>query len=554
MLKNIFIPLVLVSLSPAVFAELPITGGQLQQIPSVPAPKNETPEFEINRIITPDILKPDSTRIVVRRLTVSGAKSYSEADLLALTGFTPGETLSLTNLRAMTSKISNFYHHNGYFVALAYLPEQDITNGSVTIAVVEGNYGQVTLKNQTDVSDGLANGLLAGLAHGDQITSAPLEYLLLTLSDLPGVKVNSTLTPGAAAGSSDLLVELIPGKRITGSVDVDNAGNRYTSAERVGATVNFNEPLGLGDVASLRAITTGTGLNYLRGTYQLQMGKARAGLAYSALHYALGEDFESLRASGTAQVASLYGSVPLIRSRHRNLNFSLNLDAKKYQDKFDAIASVSDKTARVLTISLNGDFVERVGRGGSSVYSLALSTGDINLGTPAMRSIDAMTTQTQGHFDKVAFSGLQLQKLTDKLTLFASINGQMTSKNLDVSEKMELGGMYGVRAYPEGEAYADQGHIVTLEARLILPGNSGSMPGQWQLIGFVDTGKVTTSKNPWAGGINSRTLSGAGVGLNWSETNNFMVRAYYAIKLGNEVATSALDASGRFWIQGVKYF
>jgi hemolysin activation/secretion protein len=75
-----------------------------------------------------------------------------------------------------------------------------------------------------------------------------------------------------------------------------------------------------------------------------------------------------------------------------------------------------------------------------------------------------------------------------------------------------------------------------------------------QLIGFVDTGTVKLHKTPWTAGKNTRTLSGAGLGLNWSETNNFMVRTYYAFKLGNEEATSAPDKSGRFWIQVVKYF
>jgi hemolysin activation/secretion protein len=123
-----------------------------------------------------------------------------------------------------------------------------------------------------------------------------------------------------------------------------------------------------------------------------------------------------------------------------------------------------------------------------------------------------------------------------------------------VSEKMELGGMYGVRAYPEGEAYADQGYVASLEARYQLPKFSESLPGQFQLIGFVDVGTVYSNRNPWSVSDNRRTLSGAGVGFNWSDTNNFMVRAYYAVKLGDEVALSAPDRSGRFWIQAVKYF
>jgi hemolysin activation/secretion protein len=129
----------------------------------------------------------------------------------------------------------------------------------------------------------------------------------------------------------------------------------------------------------------------------------------------------------------------------------------------------------------------------------------------------------------------------------------MASKNLDVSEEMELGGMNAVRAYPEGEAFADQGYVATLEARMQLPKYS-ALPGHLELIGFVDTGTVTFHTNPWFDGSNRRTLSAAGVGVNWGEAGNFLVRAYYAVKLGNEKALSSPDRSGRFWIQAVKYF
>ena len=144
--------------------------------------------------------------------------------------------------------------------------------------------------------------------------------------------------------------------------------------------------------------------------------------------------------------------------------------------------------------------------------------------------------------------------MTEPIPLYASIHGQFAFDNLDVSEKMELGGMYAVRAYPEGEAYADQGYVLTMEARLQLPKFFERLPGQMQLIGFVDTGTVTVNKDPWTAESNSRTLSGAGAGFNWMDYNNFSVKAYYAFKLGNEAATSAPDSSGRFWIQLVKYF
>lgn len=556
MSKNKFIPFAVLVLSQSVFAQqVPSAGSQMQQIPPIPVPQKAAPKVEVKPGSTPAIADADSVKIIVNRLNVTGAQAYSEAELLAVTGFTPGSELSLSDLRRMASRIADYYHRNGYFVAQAYLPAQEIKDGAVTIAVIDGHYGKFMLNNQTNVADDLAYSLLGGLNSGDPITSAPLESRLLLLSDLPGVKVNSTLVPGTSVGTSDLIVDLTPGRRVSGEVDADNAGNRYTGSNRIGATVNLNEPTGHGDVASLRVLTSGSGLNYARASYQMQFGKATAGVAYSILEYKLGQEFESLGANGTAEIASIFGSYPLIRSRNNNLYAGLAYDDKTFQDKVDSTGAVTDKKAQVLIGSLYGDHHDNVGGGGLNAYSLTWTAGNLDLQTPAAQTRDAATAQSNGQFNKLGFSAMRLQRVTESISFSAAINGQLASKNLDVSEKMELGGMYAVRAYPEGETYADEGYVLTLEARLQLPKFSERLPGQMQLIAFVDTGSVSINKNPWPGaGPNNRTLSGAGVGLNWSDPNNFMVRAYYAFKLGNEVATSAPDASGRFWIQAVKYF
>ena len=75
-----------------------------------------------------------------------------------------------------------------------------------------------------------------------------------------------------------------------------------------------------------------------------------------------------------------------------------------------------------------------------------------------------------------------------------------------------------------------------------------------QLIGFMDAGTVTINKNPWVPGLNQRSLAAYGVGFTWSDPGNFLLRTYYARKIGNGVAVSAPDRSGRFWIQAIKYF
>ncbi len=555
MFKKKLIAVAVLALSSSVFAQQrPDAGRQMQQIPRVPLPQKFEPTVEVVPRSEPESAESAAVRIMVKSLRVTGAKVYPEAELLALTGFVPGSELSLADLRGMALKIGNHYRSNGYFVAQAYLPAQDIKDGAVTIAVIEGQYGKINLNNQTRLSDGLANSHLDGLNSGDPITAAPLEHRLLLLSDIPGVQVKSTLTPGAAVGASDLNIELTPRPLVSGEVDVDNAGNRYTGVYRLGATVNINNPTGNGDVFSLRGITTGSGLNYARASYQMMFGKATVGVAYSALEYELSRgDFENKGFNGKAEIASAYGSYPLIRSRNSNLNLGLLYEHKTFEDRQHSNTYL-EKNADVVSASLYGNARDGFGGGGYTSYGLTWSTGKLDIETDAARNDDALTARTNGHYNKLAFNAYRLQRVTDSVSLSANLNGQFASKNLDSSEKMGLGGMYGVRAYPEGEAYGDEGYVLNLEARYLLPKFSETLPGQMHLIGFVDTGSIRINEDPWAAGDNTRTLSAAGVGINWVEANNFVARAYYAVKLGNEDAISAPDRSGRFWFQLVKYF
>jgi hemolysin activation/secretion protein len=227
----------------------------------------------------PDPARASNTVFTLQRLQVTGATVFAEADLLQVAGFEPGREVSLPALQVMAERITQHYRRHGFLMARAYLPAQEIRDGVGTLAVLEGQYGQVTLNNTSSLDSQVPQAVLAGLNHRDTIALAPLEERLLLLSDVPGVQVRSSLVPGASLGLSDLVVEVEPGARISGSVDADNAGNRYTGEERIGATVNLNNPSGSGDLASLRVLTSGAGLRYGRVSYQTPLGRGRVGVA-----------------------------------------------------------------------------------------------------------------------------------------------------------------------------------------------------------------------------------------------------------------------------------
>ena len=555
-LKKSIVGLALVVSGPLVHAaEIPSAGTQLQLVPAAPAPERAAPQLSIQKSDAPaHRASGDAQAITVNSLHVIDARAFPESDLIATTGFTPGSALTLSNLRDFAAAITTYYRNHGYFLARAYLPAQDIVNGAVTVAVIEGRYGKVVVRNQSSLSDRVASSVLEGLNGGDAIEIAPLESRLLQLSDLPGVEVKSTLVPGASVGASDLIVDLAPGRRVSGSLDADNSGSRYTGANRTGATVNLNNPFGQGDAATLRVLTSWDGLNYGRAAYRVQLGRSDVGVAYTALRYDLGKEFASLDAHGSAQIASLYGRYPLLRSRASNLYAQFGVDAKKLRDEVGVAASTADKHATAGLFSLVGDFRDHFAGGGASAYSLTWTTGNLELESAAALGADSATARTDGHYRKVVASFMRIQRITDTYSLYGAVQGQLASQNLDVSEKMELGGANGVRAYPEGEAYLDQGYVINVEARALLPKPFDLMPGQLQLAGFLDSGTGHLSKTPWSAGENTRTLNGGGLGLSWFDANKFSVKAYYAHTIGAAPVTAGPSSDSRVWISAVKFF
>lgn len=179
-------------------------------------------------------------------------------------------------------------------------------------------------------------------------------------------------------------------------------------------------------------------------------------------------------------------------------------------------------------------------------YGASIVAGNLELDA-ASAALDDSGLDTRGHYAKLAFQLTRLQRLTDRLSLQVRASGQRAAKNLDSSEKLSLGGAYAVRAYPQGEASADDAWLANLELRY-------APAPAWQLFGFYDAGGGRISHRPVAGTAdNRRTLSGAGLGVNLALPASINLQAFAAWRTGSE-PTSDDDRSPRLWLQTVKYF
>ncbi|HZW26630.1 MAG TPA: ShlB/FhaC/HecB family hemolysin secretion/activation protein [Gallionella sp.] len=537
------VPLLLAG-SPA-FAAPPDAGSMLEEVRPAPVlPRTEAPAPRVEEQAVANL--PNGMRVMVKGLRISGQTAFAEAELMALVSDGIGKEMTLAELNQLAARITQHYRQHGYLVARAYLPAQDIRDGEVSIAILEGQLGKVEIVNAAGLAES-ALAPVAALPTGQPLQGDSLESGLLSLSDLPGVVVKSTLKPGESIGTSDLLVEVTPGKAVIGSLDLDNYGNRYSGDIRIGGSLYFNNPLKRGDQVSLRAQTSGSGLDYGGIAYQLPVGShgTRIGATWSEMRYLLGKEYGGLDVNGEAGVGSVHVQHPFVRSRGLNLYGQARYESKQLIDRVGATATQIDKTLDNWTVGVSGDRSDAFGGGGVNSFSLSHTSGSLALDAISL-AIDAVTAQKQGSFGKTEFSFQRLQRLTDVASFYFSYAGQWADRNLDSAEKFTLGGVYSVRAYPQGEANGDEGQLATAELRWRVGDN-------WQFKGFYDEGRVTINRSPWLAGINERRLSGAGVGATFS-ADQMRVDLLVAWKNGTGVPTSDVDRSPRFWMQAVRYF
>jgi hemolysin activation/secretion protein len=124
-----------------------------------------------------------------------------------------------------------------------------------------------------------------------------------------------------------------------------------------------------------------------------------------------------------------------------------------------------------------------------------------------------------------------------------------------------------VRAYPQGEAAADEALLVNLELRWDLP--LDTKYGIPQLVFFYDFGRVLKLHDEpwfgWQGGntalLNSYSIDGAGIGFNLTKSEDYVLRAVYARKIRDNAGADSRgndsdnrDNDNRFWLQMMKQF
>jgi hemolysin activation/secretion protein len=386
------------------------------------------------------------------------------------------------------------------------------------------------------------------------------------MNDLPGVSAKATLERGATPGATRVIIDASEGPLLNATLSADNFGNYYTGVWRGTGQAAINDAFGIGDQLSL-SLTGGEGLFLGRASYGLPVGSngLRANLAFTVLYYEVGRELSSLDSNGRADTINLSASYPLVRSRSASLWGNFSYECRMLMDNANGVKT-RDRKVNTGTFDLFSTLYDSIGGGGLTSLRLSLAAGDLNLsGVPTAEAADAAGGQTAGKYVKFGYSAARLQRATERLSLFAAINGQFATSNLDSSEEFILGGPSGVRAYPVGEGSGDEGAVLTFETRYDLFADRSL--GNLQLVGFLDAGHTLINRNEYPGGFNNAAnsneywISGGGAGLNYDKPGVCSIRLSYANKIGHNSGRTVAgkdsdnhNSDGQFWLQAIAWF
>lgn len=470
-------------------------GGALPRVePAVQPPEKQRQLFDIPRMYDRPLGLEEGPRIVVKAFKLRGAVdrpkhhlkvAEAQAVLDAARDAQPAKGFSINQLQEVANKVAAYYDAHGYILAQAFIPAQKVTDGVVTVQVLEGKLAGVRVEGNKRYPTRTLERPFKSLI-GAPVDKDTIESALLTLTNYPGLTAFGVLGAGTEVGTTNLTLRVQSEERFRVEAVLDNYGTQFAGQYRVQATVTINDPLHFGDRLRLTGLyATGASGGSSHGAYggadyeiPLFSPNDSLHLVHLTNQYNVGEAAAAVttaRSDGKTRVDEVGYRHDFARTRlgSASLGFAFNVKSATFNSPPSVIYDDKLATARI-----DGQW-ERVDTRFRGVETVLLSyTHGFNniLGAlGAYNPADAANSHTSrlgasGEFNKVNLEIQRLQRLTRYTSLVLRVNGQYTPDPLVSLEQFSLGGPDSVRAYPVSYALAEKGGIGTLEYVVGAPG------------------------------------------------------------------------------------
>jgi hemolysin activation/secretion protein len=454
-----------------------------------------------------------TTRVLVKAYKITGTSIIDGAELESLVAPHVGRDMELAELEKVAELVTAEFKERGYNLARAYIPVQEIKDGIVEIAVLEGKLGEIIVKGNKNYSSEFVKRGFTAVVRDGAVKQSSLEKSLLVLNEYPDLKATAVLEAGKEFGTTDIVATVEDKLPLHLVLDYDNFGTESVSKNRFGLEVNLGRFLIVeGSSLSLRGVigSDPKSYHYGRASYLLPIngyGTKLGFLGYGG-DFDVGQALSEFNITATTWGYGPYLTHPFVKTRTQNLTGEFGFESKDATQWLLGSLFSRDKL-RMLRVGLNYDWTDGTGR---NFISLSVFQG-LEEAFGGMENNDPQSSRfgADTRFTKAYVNWARVQKVTDRVSILIRGAGQASTRPLVVTEQFFIGGADSVRGYPLGQFLGDDGYNVSTELRV------SPLPNQeiLQLALFVDHGGVSI-KDPPPGIKKSHQLTGAGYGFRLS--------------------------------------
>jgi hemolysin activation/secretion protein len=475
--------------------------------------------------------------------------------------------MTVGQMQQIADAVTEYYRSAGYVLAQAYIPAQEVADGAVQIAVLEGTLGNVLVEGNKAYSADVLVSPFQELIDAP-VTADGVESAILTASDYPGLSVFGVFRPGRDVGTTDLVLRVQDERPWDISVRADNHGTRFTGKNRGILEGSLNNPTGAGDRLSATAVRQFNPANSNFGELRYERPFWAPGLllgaSWSRNPFKVGAELRPVQLTGESTTAELYADRSLIRSRGTNLfgrvgwrrteevtsvaKTPIGEDQLSFlfgELRFDNI-DPDAQAINAATLGASYGLGDQFG-GNSRETALGQAVGP--------RRIGGSGKVAANEFWKIDATLTRFQKITDGVTMLARVEGQFTNSLLTSTNQFAIGGPANVRAYNVSEFLVDRALFASMEWSIDAPFfadaqfREGLTWGQVLKVSFFADYAWGQLNDPVATDIETINVGGVGAGISFNLPGQALGRLQWARPIGGRVPGDPGDRdSSKWWL------
>lgn len=509
---------------------------QDQPLSLAPAPVRIMPVKRLAGSTMPD--NAATLHFTLQKIVLKGSTVYTAADMDQRTADLRGKNISLAAVYALAEQMTAQYRHDGYILSQVIIPPQTIENGTLTLQAVEGFIDDITYPDDLSADDRrLLQAYAAPVLASRPLRAGVLERMLLLINDLPGMAVESVLSPSGGKTGAAHLTLLMRRKAFDAFFDVNNRGSRYLGALQAQTALRLNNPLGFQEAVTFQIATAPDGFPHREldfAAVQVEKPVGRHGtnvdMGASLTSTDPGHTLQTFDIKGLARAFHFGLSHAVLRSRAQNIFLALRfhyLDSERTDNL--GLGKTEDRL-RVLRLSADWGYADRFA--GFTRMNVTASKGIDVLNMKDKNSPNPTRARGEPEFFKIALDLSRSQRLNSLFDLDVSISGQKAAHKLLASEEFGIGGAAFGSAYDSSEITGEDGIAMRLELQTTaLEAKAGMKPYM-----FYDIGKVWDADNT-AANNRIRSIASAGIGTRFQIGNHLTGEVEAAKPLTRRVET-----------------